>query len=151
MILSTLMLSDTGVSWNIESTPVKAAGFYGKTPPLHTVSFSLNNFVGRFYILATLENTVKEADDNNGWFPIILDHVNSTSYIEFPLEKDKLKPSLGLYGYQTTETFCQTFVGNFTFIKVQLQRDYLKNSAIQPISSSDQTSVGRISAAHINF
>jgi len=151
MILSTQILSDTGTTWNIFGTPVKAAGFYGKNPPLHTVSLTCNNFVGRFFIYATLENTISDADTNNGWFPIYLDPDNGTEYLEFPLEKDKLKASTGIYGYQTSETFCQTFVGNFTFVKVLIQRDYLKNSALQPITSSDTNSVGKISQVLINF
>ena len=151
MILSTQILSDTGVSWNIESTPIKAAGFYCKNPPQHTVSFSLNNFVGRFYILATLENSIQEADTNNGWFPIYIDQDSTNPYLEFPLQKNKLTPSTGLYGYQTTGTFCQTFIGNFTFVKVQIKRDYLKDSTTQSITASDNVSTGKVSSVLINF
>lgn len=147
-ILSRQVLSDTGTEWNKLSEPVKAAGWYGRTAGMHTIAFTLRNFVGRIYILATLENSPEEADANNSWFTI---QMVGTCYqwIEFPTARDKDKPTLpvSMHGFQTTGTFCETFVGNFTYIKVGMDRDALTTTP----QTADHTAVGKLESVMLNF
>lgn len=147
-ILSKVALSDTGVEWNKLSDPIEASGWYGRTSGLHTISFTLSKFVGRLYVLATLENSPEEADKNKGWFPIVLG--GSVPWIEFPIAGD-MRPALGKYGVQTSGTMVETFFGNFTYLKVGLERDHLKDSSALTIDESDKQSVGRIEQVLLNF
>lgn len=151
-ILSRQILSDTGTEWNKLSDPIKAAGWYGRTPGLHTISFTMRNFVGRIYVLATLENTPEKADANNGWFPINLVG-NSVPWLQLPTPDDSVKVVLptSKYGYQSTGTFCETFFGNITYLKVGIDRDYLKDSSKETIDDADKYSVGRLEQVLINF
>lgn len=147
-ILSRQVLSDTGIEWNIVSEPIKAAGWYGRTTGLHTMSFTLRNFVGRVYVVATLENSPEDADRNGGWFPICIG-TSEVPWIEFPTVADSNKPVLPIskHGYQTTGTFCDTFFGNFTYLKVGLDRDYLTTTP----ESADTISVGKLETVLLNF
>lgn len=164
-ILSTPVLSDTGSNWNGLSDPIKAAGWYGRTNGLHTISFTLRDFVGRIYVVATLENSPEDADANNSWFPIQLAGT-SCPWIEFPVKADQDKPAenTSLYGFQTTGTFVDTFMGNFTYIKVGYDRDYLGKTPedFEDVDSSGDTAsgafnipeliaVGRIEQVLINY
>ncbi len=164
-ILSKTVLSDTGSQWNGLSDPIKAAGWYGRTNGLHTISFTLRNFVGRIYVVATLENSPEEADANESWVPIKLAGTDCP-WIQFPVGDDANKtPSIeGLYGYQTTGTFVDTFIGNFTYIKVGFDRDYLgptqedfdeqtqtSDTASSAFSIPELIAVGRIEQVLINF
>lgn len=153
-ILSRTVLSDTGTNWNMVSEPLRAAGWYGRTPGLHTISFTLRNFVGRIYVLATLENSTEAADANNGWFPIYMAGVESVPWVQFPpQDAQNTQPVFPTqrYGTQTTGTFCETFFGNFTFLKAGIDRDYLKDSATNIIDDNDKYAVGKLEQILINF
>lgn len=149
-ILSKQVLSDTQEDWNVLSDPIKAAGWYGRTNGLHTLSFTLRNFVGRIYLMATLENTPEEADANNSWFPVCIGG-GDTAWVEFPMTGDEDRGALpsSMYGFQTTGTFCETFIGNVTYIKVGMDRDYL--STQDPHTNSQIDAVGRLEQVLINF
>ena len=147
-ILSRLVLADTGANWNALGEPIPAAGYYGRTSGLHTMSFTVRNFVGRIYVVATLENTVQDADANDGWFPIFIGGNDNSPWVEFP---PVYAPGTGLYGKQTTGTFCETFFGNFTYIRAGIDRDYLKDSSKFPITEGDKQSVGNVQTVLINF
>lgn len=147
-LVSKQALTDTGTKWNVLGDAIPAAGFYGRTSGLHTMAFTLRNFVGRIYVVATLENSVAEADANNGWFPIHIGGNDNSPWIEFP---GHTAPGTGLYGYQTSGTFCETFFGNFTYLRVGVDRDYLKDSATMPISTADNASVGKIETVLVNY
>lgn len=153
-ILSRTVLSDTGNNWNKLSDPIKAAGWYGRTPGLHTMSFTLRNFVGRVYVLATLENSPEAADVNGGWFPIYLTSNDDAPWVQLPAQSTintvSFAPGL-VYGAQTTGTFCETFFGNFTYIKAGIDRDYLKDSATHVIEPSDGYAVGNLEQILMNF
>ena len=52
--------------WDEQSTPMASGGYYGSTTGLHTISFTLREFTGRIYVLATLASNPTDQD----WFPI---------------------------------------------------------------------------------
>lgn len=86
------------------SNPVKGDGYYGYADGLQTMSFHLSNFTGRIYAQATLLEQPEESD----WFPIGLDL--DTDYLEFD---------------QETKTVGTSFQGNFVYLRVVVDRDYL--------------------------
>lgn len=86
------------------SNNVKGDGYYGFADGLHTMSFHVSNFTGRISVEATLLENPTESD----WFPISLDM--DTDYIEFAGE---------------TETIGKSFQGNFVYLRVKVDRDYL--------------------------
>lgn len=83
----------------------KGDGYYGYSDGLHTISFHVNNFIGRLYLQATLvENPT--ADD---WFYIGLG--TTTDYLD--------------YSSQTTNTKGVTFTGNFVWLRASVDRSHL--------------------------
>jgi len=84
----------------------KGDGFYGFSDGLHTVSFHVNNFTARIYLQATL---LEEPTDND-WFDIEL--ATTVPYCEFNQET-------GAKGI--------TVVGNFVWIRVDVDRSYVPN------------------------
>lgn len=86
------------------SNPVKGDGYYGFADGLQTMSFHLSNFTGRVYVEATLLEAPTESD----WFLIGLDI--DTEYMELTAE---------------TTTFGSSFQGNFVYLRVRIDRDYL--------------------------
>ena len=86
------------------SDPVKGDGYYGFSDGLHTISFHVVNFTGRIH----LEATIVEDPTENDWFPIDLDTL--TPYLEFNAN---------------TNTKGTSFEGNFVYLRVKVDRDYL--------------------------
>ena len=87
------------------SEKVKGDGYYGYADGLHTMSFHFKNFVGRIWVHATLVDDPAETD----WFPISLD--TNTDYYQ--------------YTTQTSGTVGTTFQGNFVWLRVKIDRDYI--------------------------
>jgi hypothetical protein len=87
------------------SDKVKGDGYYGYADGLHTMSFHFKNFQGRIYCQATLVDTPTEDD----WFNIRLD--TNTDYYS--------------YTTQSTGTVGTTFQGNFVWLRVKIDRDYI--------------------------
>ena len=86
------------------SNNVKGDGYYGFADGLHTMSFHVSNFTGRIFLEATLLENPTESD----WFLIVLDI--ETDYLEFTNE---------------TTTVGKSFQGNFVYLRVRVDRDYL--------------------------
>ena len=86
------------------SDPVKGDGYYGFADGLHTMSFHVSNFTGRIFVEATLV----EQPTENDWFLISLE--NETDYLEFDNQ---------------TATVGTSFQGNFVYLRVRIDRDYV--------------------------
>ena len=86
------------------SDAVKGDGYYGFADGLHTMSFHVSNFTGRIHLQAT----IVEQPTENDWFPIDLD--NLTPYLQFTAE---------------TVTKGSSFEGNFVYLRVIVDREYL--------------------------
>ena len=129
------ILTSTGNEMNATGLSVKADSYYGYTDGFHTIQAVYDNFVGRFRIQATLSLDPTEAD----WFDINLNanrNVSSSSpYVQFPL--NPADPS-GQIGDDTTMAF--TFVGNFVYLRVVLDRSYI----IEPGELAAVTNLGNI-------
>ena len=86
------------------SNAVKGDGYYGFEDGLQTMSFHLSNFTGRIHLEATLILEPSETD----WFEIELDQEHP--YLEFTA---------------SSTTVGTTFQGNFVYIRVKVDREYL--------------------------
>lgn len=129
--------------WNEVSLPLAAGGFYGSTNGLHTLSFTLRNFSGRLYVQATLASDPKEED----WFNIEFKE-SCRPYMEFTdyilRRSDGFVPTMT---YGTTGTFAETVIGNFTFLRVGISRDYITEAP----SMFQKQYAGKIEEVLINF
>jgi hypothetical protein len=91
---------------SFKGQPFQGDGYYGFSDGLHTVSFHVNNFTARVYLQATLLEEPTEDD----WFDIEL--ATTVPYCEFTQET-------GAKGI--------TVVGNFVWIRVDVDRSYIPN------------------------
>jgi len=105
--------SPTGTNFNFTSSDTRADSFYGYTDGLHTVAFYFSNFTGKLYLEATLANTPVSTD----WFPLSIsppnDYMTVTAH---------------------TGVVARTFQGNFMFVRIRIDRDYLtpaNNNSLQ--------------------
>ena len=130
--------------WNETSLNLPAAGYYGSTSGLHTLAFTLRNFIGRISLQATLASNPCEDD----WFNIKFCNGNQ-DYVEItPSEIYNAYNSDHLtYEYGSTGTFSETVIGNFTYLRVVISRDYI---SLNP-SPYQEASVGKIEECLINF
>lgn len=129
--------------WNENTVALPAAGYYGVTSGRHTLAITLNRFIGRISVQATLANTPTDED----WFDIKFCD-SGLDYIEFTDTKVYNPIQNALMEEQgSTGTFAETVIGNFTYLRVCISRDY-----ITEVPSDDQKRVvGNISEALINF
>src|SRR5574343_98891 len=139
MLISSQLMQSTGNNWNLQGPAQKGVGFFGRKEGITTVSISVRNFIGRIVFEGTLESSPEESDANDGWFRIIID---GDSWLEYPSIVDKSKnPADTHLGLRTTRTISKDFLGNFTYMRARLERDYLIDSAVQPITNADLSAV----------
>lgn len=130
---SSIMLNSTSGKFEVVGEPVRADSYYGFTDGLHTIAVHYNNFTGRFSIQGTLALEPTETD----WFDIDLNgyECDGVSYVEYP--RDPANPTNteanGFVGDTGVDAF--TFVGNFTFLRAQIKREYL-GSNIDPTETN---------------
>lgn len=114
------MMSNTGESWNLVGDKVRGDSWFNSTDGIHTVSISYYNFVGGFKLQGTLSLTPQETD----WFDIFLEFHGST-YGGALLKYPKTPGSPTGQGAGDTGIDAFTFIGNFTFLRAVLNRDFL--------------------------
>ena len=108
------MLNATGTTMNQYSTEVKGDSYYGYSDGLHSLQIIYNQFVGRVRIQATLAITPESTD----WFDIVPTttagtEFNSAGYVQF----NSNNPA------DLAE--CYTFTGNFTWVRVYMDREHV--------------------------
>lgn len=130
------MMSHTGTNWNVTGDPVRANAFLGSTDGVHTVQVIYQNFVGGFGIQGTLSLQPGPED----WFWIKTFN-GPTDYIPFPI--NQLAPT-GANGGDTG-SLAITFIGNFTYVRAVVVRDYLAPAPVNLIW--DQWNYGQIDLA----
>jgi hypothetical protein len=126
---SILMLTNTGNDFNKVGEPIKADSWFGYTDGLHTVQVTYQNFTGGFGIQGTL--ALEPQDEDWFWIHLIDARGNCSEFPFMTYPKDPLHPTGGqdqvmnlATGDSGTEAF--TFVGNFTFLRAVLTRDYIE-------------------------
>jgi len=108
------MMSTTGTTMNLYSTTVKGDNYYGYSDGLHTVQVIYDQFVGRIHIQASLSLEPTDSD----WFDILPTttagtEFNSEGYVQF----NSNEPG------NLSEAY--TFTGNFTYIRVYMDREHV--------------------------
>jgi len=111
---SVTIMSATGTDMSKYSTVVKGDSYYGYTDGFHTIQVTYNQFVGRLRLQATLVLDPEDAD----WFDIIPEASagrtwNASGYVQFNAND----PANASEAYN--------FTGNFTFIRVYMDRSYV--------------------------
>lgn len=128
--------------WNEVSLALAAGGYYGSTNGLHTFAFTLRNFIGRIYVQATLASTPEETD----WFPIVFE--SGKDYIEFTDTKIyNPDTQQTIYSYGTTSTFSENVIGNFTYLRIGIDRSYISTDP----SLLQKQIAGKIEECLINY
>jgi hypothetical protein len=110
------VLGPTGQQMNVTSDPVKGDSYFGYTDGLHTIQAEFEGFVGRFRIQATLALEPTESD----WFSVPVQGFTQAGrdfYAQWFPAGNNPGPFTGTVAY--------TFTGNFTWIRVQLERSHL--------------------------
>jgi hypothetical protein len=101
---TTIIDASTGTDFNFTSIEVRGDAFYGYTDGMHTIAFYFSNFTGKVY----LEGTLANAPGSTDWFPLSIDPPND--YMQLTAH---------------TGIVARTFEGNFMFLRVRIDRDYL--------------------------
>lgn len=115
---SVTLMSATGTDMNRYSEIAKGDSYYGYTDGLHTIQIVYNQFVGRVRIQCTLSLNPTE----NDWFDIVPSTTvgafwNPAGYIQFNANNPA----------DLSEAY--TFQGNYTFIRVYMDREHVGDGA----------------------
>lgn len=111
---SITMMGATGTTMNKYSTVVKGDNFYGYSDGYHTVQVVYNQYVGRVRVQATLSLDPTEED----WFDVIPTTIAGTEFN--PLGFVQFNSNLPAHGSEA-----YTFQGNFTFVRVYIDREHV--------------------------
>ena len=109
-----VIMSATGTNMNAYSVEAQADSYFGYTDGLHTLQVTYAQFVGRLRIQATLSLTPTDAD----WFDILPKESTGTAfnpagYVQFNANNPA----------DLSEAY--TFQGNFTFVRVFMDRKHV--------------------------
>jgi len=112
---SIVMLTSTAGQLNVTGQAIKGPGYFGYSRGILTTSISVQNFVGRFYLQASLSTN----PGPNDWFPLWLEGQNP--YAQFPFDPNN---PTGEYGGDTGN-YAWTLQGNLVWIRAVVDRSYL--------------------------
>ena len=150
-MISVTLLGTTYDQINVIGQKVPGAGYNNTVGNNHTVSISLDNFIGRIYIQGSLATDPKTDGD---WFNIPIG--NGTAYVQFPLDAalpTGYNPALNQWPanqYPNTQQgdtgICAySFSGNYIWLRAVVDRTYL----VPP--PTDPYFVGAVSQILLNF
>ena len=111
---SILVQSSTGSTMNVTTDKVEGDSYYGYTDGIQTFAVSYTDFKGRVRIQGTLSLEPTDSD----WFDIQIQGglpASQGGYKQFPVT--------GTDGFTGIEAY--TIQGNFTYLRVKLDRSYL--------------------------
>lgn len=134
--VSVQMLGDTQIELDVTGDKIRADGFFGQKDGLHSVAWSLEDFTGRIFLEASLATDPQEED----WFSLFLD--GSKAFIEYPLIPGV--PS-GAKGDTMVDAF--TFQGNFIWLRVRIDRSFIRPF---PISDLEKALLGSVKKVLLN-
>lgn len=132
---SIILLETTSGQINVTGVKQRGAGYSNSIGNNHTISISLDSFVGRIYIEGSLAAD-PTADD---WFTIPLG--KGVPYLQYPMDPNK--PTSGLLG--DSGTFPYSFSGNFIWLRARVDRTYLNPPPVDP------NLVGAVLRIYLNY
>lgn len=118
---STLLLDTTSGKINVTGLKQKAAGYNNSIGNSHTVSITLDNFIGRVWIEGSLSADPQEGD----WFPIPLGQ--GVPYLQYPMDPARPTGQTGDSG-----TYPYSFTGNYIWVRARVDRTYLNPPPVVP-------------------
>ncbi len=126
---SIVIMSASGTDMNKYSTEAKGDSFYGYSDGFHTIQVIYSQFVGRLRVQATLSLNPTDSD----YFDIVPSTVagtefNADGYVQF----NSSAPA------NISEAY--TFQGNFTYVRVYMDREHIGDG------STYDSSYGQISS-----
>lgn len=121
MLISLPLIDTFGEVESLTSEPVRAAGWYGSTQGLHTVSIRVLNFQGRISIQGTL--AVAPTDDD--WFSVMPDNV---PYYQYPTSS--VIVDVAYTGETSMKGF--NYNGNIVWMRAVIDRSYLGHNFFTP-------------------
>ena len=115
---SVTIMSASSTDMNKYSETVKGDSYYGYTDGFHTIQVTYNQYVGRLRIQGTLSLSPTSSD----WFDIVPTTTSGSSwnpagYIQFNANNPA----------DLSEAY--SFQGNFTFIRVYMDREHVGDGA----------------------
>ena len=127
---SITLMTSTGDTMNQYSDHVKGDSFYGFTDGLHTIQVIYNEFIGRIRLQATLSID----PDTDKWFDIIPDVTsgkafNTAGFIQFNSDNP------------ASHSEAYTFRGNYTYLRVYMDRTHIADGTTYDLSYGSVTSV----------
>lgn len=129
------MLQSTQGQLNVTGLKIRADGWYGLADGLHTVAIYLSDFQGRIRFEASISLDPTDED----WFPV---PIEGSKYLSFPL--DVLAPT-GTNG--DSGTLGLNIVGNFTWLRVRIDRSYILP---EPVTPEDISALGYVDQVLLN-
>ena len=123
-------MSASGTDMNKYSEKVRGDNYYGYTDGFHTIQVTYSQFVGRLRIQATLSLEPSDSD----WFDIVPSttagtEFNSAGYVQF----NSNNPADKAEAY--------TFQGNFTYVRVYMDREHVGDGTTYDSSYGSISSV----------
>lgn len=132
---SIILLDTTSGQINVTGVKQRGAGYNNSIGNNHTISISLDNFVGRIYI----EGSLAADPAGDDWFTVPLG--KGTPYLQYPM--DPSKPTSGLLG--DSGTLAYSFSGNFIWLRARVDRTYLNPPPTDP------SLVGAVLRIYLNY
>jgi hypothetical protein len=120
------IMGSTGTSMNLTGSEVRYDSWYGYTDGFGTIMTTYHNFVGTFFIEASLSLTPGSAD----WFGIVPQNIPTSSNTEFVVSERTDPDSPTDFKSNGSVTFTDPYSGtvgysiqgNFTYVRVRLDR-----------------------------
>lgn len=113
------LLSSTSTNMNQHSMAVKGDSWYGYADGLHTIQLVYAAFAGRLHIQGTLSLTPTESD----WFDILPTSTGTT----FTQSAGQVYADFALSGGEISGSEAYTFQGNYTWVRVYMDREHIGN------------------------
>lgn len=120
------IMGSTGTSMSLTGSEVRYDSWYGYTDGFGTIMTTYQNFVGTFFIEASLSLTPGSAD----WFGVVPENIPTPSDTEFVVSEQTAPDSPTDFKSDGGVTFTDPYSGtvgysiqgNFTFVRVRLDR-----------------------------
>jgi hypothetical protein len=119
--------------------PVKAAGWYGHTKGLHTISICVHSFQGRI----SIQGSQALNPTDNDWFSVPYPSPYTLPYIQYPRPVPQLNPNTR---NGETSTFGFNFNVNCLWLRATVTRDYLFPVNIPFYASTDCNNIAWLGA-----
>lgn len=114
---------------NVTGPSLPGDGYYNRSDGIHTVQWTITDFVGKIKIQAALSNTPAEAD----WFDVSLGSLTEYAVDTTGKVSTVLTQSVS-YVESTTGSFVHNFIGNYVWIRANVS-EWTSGSVISILMS----------------